>query len=208
MRCSKFPFFFLAPLLLTTCFRLKIDTWVPDFQKVIGEQIATIRRKLGVPIIFHVEDYVFGDAPMTLVEKEHTYFSLLEHGLRFGVEYLVVDLKYSPEGVRRLVRLSGRTKVIGQYLAKETTSWRWDDSNRMIEYANAKALGCDLLRFVRATSDPHDNNAVRIFLDRIDTIPNHIPVCNMPFLHMTRTRSAVCTGCGGFYEHGIRHLCF
>lgn len=169
--------------------RLKIDTWVPDFQKVIGEQIANIRRKLRVPIIFHVEDYVFGDNPMTLVEKERTYFSLLEHGLRFGIEYLVVDLKYSPEGVRRLVHLSGRTKVIGQYLAKETTNWRWDDSNRMIEYANAKALGCDLVRFVRATSNPQDNNAVRVFLDRVDTIPDHIPVRIKSSLHRTTISS-------------------
>lgn len=117
---------------------------------------------------------------MPLVEREHSYFSLLEHGLRFGVEYLVIDLKYSPEGVKRLVELSGRTKVIGQYLASESTSWRWDDGARVAEYANAKALGCDMIRYVRATSDPRDNNAVRIFLNKIDTIPDHLPVCKPP----------------------------
>lgn len=145
-------------------------------QKIIGEQIATIRRKLGVPIIFHVEDYVFGDVPMTLVEKEHHYFSLLEHGLRFGVEYLVIDLKYSPDGVRRLVKLSGRTKVIGQYLAKQETDWSWTDQQRIVDYANAAGLGCDMVRFVRQTSDPKDNNAVRMFLSKIDAIPKHVPV--------------------------------
>ena len=170
-------------VMLTASFRLKIDAWVPDFEKVIGEQIATIRRKLGVPIIFHVEEYVFGDTPMTLVEKEHAYFSLLEHGLRFGVEYLIIDLKYSPQGVRRLVKFSGQTKVIGQYLARETTIWRWDDEIRMDEYANAKALGCDMVRFVRATSDPQDNNAVRIFMNKINTIPDHLPVRNPTFLN-------------------------
>ena len=122
---------------------------------------------------------MFGDTPMTLVEKEHTYFSLLEHGLRFGVEYLVIDLKYSPEGVKRLVKISGRSKVIGQYLAEKGTSWSWNDGTRMTEYANAKDLGCDMVRFVRRTSDPRDNNAVRVFLNAIETIPDHLPVCEI-----------------------------
>lgn len=144
--------------------------------KTIGEQIATIRRKLGVPIIFHVEDYVFGDSPLTLVEKEHHYFSLLEHGLRFGVEYLVIDLKYSVERVKQLVKHSGRTKVIGQILAKQEVEWSWHDPARMNEYAMVSNFGCDLIRFVRQTSNPHDNAAVQAFLKKIDAIPNHLPV--------------------------------
>ena len=156
--------------------QLKIDTWAPDLQKVIGEQVATIRRKLAVPIIFQVEEYVFGDSQISVSEKEHAYFGLLEHGLRFGVEYIVVDLKYSSDRVARLVQSSGRTKVIGNYLAREENSWGWDDENRMIQYRKAKSLGCDMVRFVRATSKPADNDTVRAFLTKIESMPDHLPV--------------------------------
>jgi shikimate kinase len=34
--------------------QLKIDTWSPDLQKLIGKHVATIRRNLRVPVIFQV----------------------------------------------------------------------------------------------------------------------------------------------------------
>jgi shikimate kinase len=39
--------------------QLKIDSWSPDLQKLIGKQVATIRRNLGVPIIFQVRLFFF-----------------------------------------------------------------------------------------------------------------------------------------------------
>jgi hypothetical protein len=113
---------------------------------------------------------------MTLVEREFHYFNLLESGMRFGVEYLVVDLKYSTESIRRLVQLSGRTKIIGQYLARDVPNWTWDDAARLDEYAKAEGLGCNMVRFVKATADPRDNHAVSAFLRKVDTISGHLPV--------------------------------
>jgi 3-dehydroquinate dehydratase type I len=156
--------------------QLKIDTFLPDFQKTIAKQVATIRRKLGVPIIYHVEENVFEGSQYSLSEKEDIYFGVLEYGLRLGVEYLVVDLKYSSNPVSQLVHCSGRTKIIGQYLAKEENSWAWDDESRIIQYRRAKSLGCDMVRFVRATSKERDNETVRAFVRKIESIPDHLPV--------------------------------
>lgn len=39
--------------------QLKVDTWSPNLQKSIGKQVATIRRSLGVPIIFQVRATVY-----------------------------------------------------------------------------------------------------------------------------------------------------
>lgn len=69
--------------------QLKIDAWSPDLQKLIGKQVSTIRRSLGVPVIFQVEDYAFEDSNLSPQEKEEAYFVLMEYGLRLGVEYLV-----------------------------------------------------------------------------------------------------------------------
>lgn len=155
---------------------MKVDAWLPDLQKVIGEQIATIRRKLCIPIIYHVEDYVFEGSQLSLVEQEDSYFKLLEHGLRFGVDYMVVDLKYSWDKVRRLMACCGRTKIIGQFLAKQEVEWSWLDPARINEHTAAKDLGCKLIKFVRQTSKEDDNTAVQAFFRNVDAIPNHLPV--------------------------------
>ena len=155
--------------------QLKIDARVSDMQKFIGKQIATIRRKLAVPIIYHVEENVFEGASYTMPEKEDIYFSLLEYGLRFCVEYIVVDLKYSSSNIHRFVQHSGRSRVIGHHLAKEENSWGWDDESRMIQYRRAKSLGCDIVRFARATSKASDNDTIRAFRAKVEAIPGHLP---------------------------------
>ncbi|PBP28474.1 hypothetical protein BUE80_DR000509 [Diplocarpon rosae] len=156
--------------------QLKIDTWSPDLQKLIGKQVATVRRSLGVPIIFQVEDYAFENAHLSLQDKEEAYFMLLEYGLRLGVEYIVVDLKYSSDRFSHIVRSSGRTKVIGYHMHREDESWGWDDESRMIQYRRAKSLGCNIVRFVRTTSKASDNDTVRKFVNKIEAMPDNLPV--------------------------------
>jgi 3-dehydroquinate dehydratase type I len=156
--------------------QLKVDVIMPNIQKTIGKQIATIRRKLGVPIIYQVEENVFDGSESSVPEKEDVYFALLDHGLRFGVDYIVVDLKYSSTCISRLVQHSGRTKVIGHHLHLEKNSWGWDDESRMIQYRRAQSLACDIVRFVRATSKESDNETVRAFRAKIEAIPGHLPV--------------------------------
>ena len=109
-------------------------------------------------------------------EREHAYFLLMEWALRLAVEYIIVDLKYSSDRVVHLVRSSGRTKVIGQYLSRDESPWEWDEDARMIDYDWAKLLGCDMVRFVRSTSKASDNDLVRAFVNRIESIPGHLPI--------------------------------
>lgn len=156
--------------------QLKIDTWSPDLQKLIGKQVATIRRSLGVPIIFQVEDYAFENSHLSLQEQEQAYFLLMEYGLRLGVEYIVVDLKYSSDRFSHIVRSSGRTKVIGYHMHREENSWGWDDESRMIQYRRAQTLGCDIVRFVRRTSKVSDNDTVRQFVNKIESLSDRLPV--------------------------------
>ncbi|KAH7317739.1 quinate pathway repressor protein-like protein QutR [Rhexocercosporidium sp. MPI-PUGE-AT-0058] len=156
--------------------QLKIDTWSPNFQKLIGKQVATIRRSLGVPIIFQVEDYAFENSRLSLQEQEHAYFLLMECGLRLGVEYIVVDLKYSSDRFSHIVRSSGKTKVIGYHMHREENSWGWDDESRMIQYRRAQSLGCDIVRFVRRTSKASDNDTVRQFVNKIESLSDRLPV--------------------------------
>ena len=139
-----------------------------------------------------MEGYAFEGSQLSAEEREHAYFMLMEYGLRLGVEYIIVDLSYSPERVAHLVRSSGRTKVIGHYLSRDEIPWSWDDEARMMEYNKAKLLGCDMVRFVRATSIESDNDSVRAFVGRIESIPDHLPVRAFSFAASFRSLLA-CT---------------
>ncbi|KAF7918671.1 hypothetical protein BELL_0001g00690 [Botrytis elliptica] len=157
--------------------QIKVDALrSPDIQRDLAKQVSTVRRELGVPVILHAEEYAFEGLSLSLSQKEDVYFALLEHGLRLGVEYIVIDLKHSSDRVMQLVRSSGRTKTIGHYLHRVENSWGWDDESRMIQYRRAESIGCDIVRFARATSKESDNETVRGFLRKIESIPGHLPV--------------------------------
>ncbi|KAJ8060738.1 hypothetical protein OCU04_011042 [Sclerotinia nivalis] len=157
--------------------QIKVDVLrTPDIQRGLAKQVSTVRRELGVPVILHAEEYAFEGLSLSMSEKEDIYFALLEHGLRLGVEYIVVDLRYPSDRVMHLVQSSGRTKIIGHYLHRAENSCGWDDESMMIEYRRAESLGCDMVRFARATSKESDNATVREFLRKIESIPGHLPV--------------------------------
>ncbi|KAI9642612.1 hypothetical protein NHQ30_009417 [Ciborinia camelliae] len=157
--------------------QIKVDALTsPDIQRVLAKQVSTVRRKLGVPVILYTEEYAFEGLSLSISEKEDIYFGLLEHGLRLGVEYIVIDLRYSSDRVMQLVKSSGRTKIIGHYLHRAENSWGWDDESRMIQYRRAESIGCDIVRFARATPKESDNETVREFLRKVESIPGHLPV--------------------------------
>ncbi|RAL58937.1 hypothetical protein DID88_009228 [Monilinia fructigena] len=131
--------------------QIKVDALTsPDVQRELSKQVFTVRRKLGVPVILFAEEYAFEGLSLSLSEREDIYFGLLEHCLRLGVEYIVIDLKYSSDRFMHLVQSSGHTKIIGALFAS--------------------------FRFARATSRESDNESVRRFLRRIESIPDHLPV--------------------------------
>ncbi|ESZ92487.1 hypothetical protein SBOR_7150 [Sclerotinia borealis F-4128] len=157
--------------------QIKVDALTsPDIQRELAKQVSTVRRELSVPVILHAEEYAFEAISLSISEKEDIYFGVLEHGLRLGVEYIVIDLKYSSDRVMHLIQSSGRTKIIGHYLHRVENSWGWDDESRMIQYRRAESIGCDIVRFVRATSKESDNEMVRGFLRNIESLPSHLPV--------------------------------
>ncbi|KAG4025166.1 hypothetical protein MFRU_064g00030 [Monilinia fructicola] len=157
--------------------QIKVDALTsPDIQRELSKQVFTVRRKLGVPVILFAEEYAFEGLSLSLSEKEDIYFGLLEHCLRLGVEYIVIDLKYSSDRFMHLVQSSGHTKIIGHYLHRVENSWGWDDESIMMQYRRAESLGCDIVRFARGTSKESDNESVRRFLRRIESIPDHLPV--------------------------------
>jgi 3-dehydroquinate dehydratase type I len=137
---------------------LRIDAWFPSIRIVVDKQVAQLRRKIGVPIILYVENGIS--------DEEETVLTLLHHGLRLGVDYLVVSLKLRDDSIRKLVQAKGGTKIIGEYTEENPGASSWLDVSRIAMYQRARWVGCDIVRLLQEALSKRDNDDVRNFLDK------------------------------------------
>ncbi|CAK7218553.1 hypothetical protein SCUCBS95973_003527 [Sporothrix curviconia] len=130
------------------CVELIIDHWPEDMLGVIARQVALIRRKLTMPIIYSVEEKPREERTRPQEERDRVDTELYELGLRLNVEYLSLDLNRNNDLVRHVLARRGRTNIIGNFWYPGLTAPRWSSSILVQEYERAKALGCNVVRIV------------------------------------------------------------
>lgn len=131
------------------CIELIIDTWPEDLLNIVATQVALIRRKLRVPVIYHVEENPRGERRRSVEEKMTMDIELLNLGLRLGVDYLSLDLLRPPEMSDFVLAHKGRTKIIGNFTFAGFGAIHWHDERTFEHYRRAQALGCDIVRMAR-----------------------------------------------------------
>ncbi|KAI1877021.1 uncharacterized protein JN550_001093 [Neoarthrinium moseri] len=152
-----------------------VDTWPDNIMDVLATQVATIRRKLGLPILYHVEENPREERQRSQEERDAVDFTLMLHGLRLGVEYLSLDLERSEEVVSQIISLRGRTKIIGNYTLKGFNAPKWSDPIYIQYYRRAQALGCSVVRFARFCAQNRDDEARQRLMDHINSMPDPKP---------------------------------
>jgi len=158
------------------CIELVIDHWPDDLFNVVAKQVALIRRKLGVPIIYHVEENPRGERRRPPDEKDSMDAELLELGLRLGVDYVSLDLQRNEALIDRVLRHKGRSKVIGNFWHLGFGALPWLDERQMENYARAQALGCDVVRIVRFCAGDSDVHILEEFRRKVQyTFPDPKP---------------------------------
>ncbi|KAK3292339.1 uncharacterized protein B0H64DRAFT_426475 [Chaetomium fimeti] len=158
------------------CVELIIDHWPDDLLNIIARQVALIRRKLGVPIIYHVEENPRGERRRPPDEKNTMDAELLELGVRLGVDYVSVDLQRDEALVNGVMRRRGRSKIIGNYWYMGFGALPWQDEQQLDNYRRAQALGCDVVRMVRFCSNDSPVEYLDDFRKRLrDAIPDPKP---------------------------------
>ncbi|KAJ4300424.1 hypothetical protein N0V88_003099 [Collariella sp. IMI 366227] len=158
------------------CVELIIDHWPADLYNVIARQVSLIRRKLGVPIIYHVEENPRGERRRTPAEKNAMDTELLDLGLRLGVDYISVDLQRDSALVNRVLQHRGRTKIIGNYWYMGFRALAWQDDQQLTNYLHAQSLGCDVIRMVRFCTNDSPAEYLTSFKSRLHaTIPDPKP---------------------------------
>jgi len=138
----------------------------------ISEQFAALRRQSSVPIVYHVKTRDQGGcflANPRNINEEKAYLSLLDHGLRLGAEYLIVEFGFSDQAIRDLVARKGATKIIGSFFeARQGEEFGWGSSERLRVYEQGAMLGCDLVKLSQKARNTEDNFAAISFAHDID----------------------------------------
>ncbi|EOO03985.1 putative repressor protein [Phaeoacremonium minimum UCRPA7] len=159
------------------CVELVIDHWPTDLSTFIARQVALIRRKLAVPIIFHVEENPRDEPKRSAEDRKRMDTELLELGLRLGVDYLSIDLQRTDIPITHLLEHRGRSKIIGNFWNLGLATIPWSDESQVENYKYAQSLGCDIVRMVRFCSGDSTNEMLTEFRDKIQAlIPDPKPV--------------------------------
>ncbi|KAJ5385821.1 hypothetical protein N7509_008362 [Penicillium cosmopolitanum] len=152
---------------------LCVDRWGSDMPNVISKQVSILRRNAQAPVILSVDtsrtEIGAADVP------DSQYFDILEHGLRLGVEYLVIDLEQNPTRLTEVIRARGKTKIIGQRVFEPSSNIKWEDEECVHSYQKAEKMNCQLVRFLRVATSREDNATVLEFTNRIRSMPGEHP---------------------------------
>ncbi|KAI1336011.1 hypothetical protein F5Y15DRAFT_216182 [Xylariaceae sp. FL0016] len=154
---------------------LIIDIWPSNVLELIAIQVALIRRKIDVPIIYHVEENPREERRRTLLERDEMDLELMLHGLRLGVEYLSLDLERSEDLVTQIFAMRGRTKILGNYIVKGFGAPHWNDDIYFQRYQRGQVLGCNIVRIARFAATDRSDELLAQFMNKIEKLPEPKP---------------------------------
>ncbi|KAJ5226785.1 uncharacterized protein N7469_006791 [Penicillium citrinum] len=164
-------------------FELAVDvTRTPDHMgansnlaEKISQIVALVRRKIIVPLVYHVESYTTppgssSPSPNSRSSDE-TYLNLTRHGLRLAPSFLTVDLSRDDHIINQIISAKGTTKIIGHFEAYQPLPGGWDGDEYMKVYERAKRLGCNVVRLCQPAESLEDDAALQRFRHRIESFP-------------------------------------
>ncbi|KAI1496928.1 type I 3-dehydroquinase-domain-containing protein [Biscogniauxia marginata] len=154
---------------------LIIDTWPSNMLDFIAAQVALIRRKLDVPIIYHVEENPREERRRSPEEKDVMDLELMVHGLRLGVDYLSLDLERSEGLVSQVLAMRGRTKIIGNYMIRGFGAPPWTDDIYIQRYLRGQSLGCHIVRIARFCLPERADELRQVLINKINVLPDPKP---------------------------------
>jgi shikimate kinase/3-dehydroquinate dehydratase len=172
------------------------STWITTLSK----QIATLRRKVSAPIIYHVNKNSLHQA-FDEPEVDEVYLELLHSGLRMGVEFLTVDIDLDEQLARGLQLSKGITAIIGDHFDTSPSQKTWDDPRRLERYQIARDLGCDIIRMRQFASSDEDNIAIRRLTKKLASLPGPHP----PFIGYNVGRLGRASMCYNCVLTGVTH---
>lgn len=152
-----------------------VDTWPDNILDFLAMQVSLIRRKLNLPILYHVEELPREERQRPQEERDRQDLGLMLHGLRLGVEYLSLDLERNENLVAVVLATRGRTKIIGNFTLKGFNAPKWTNPIYLEHFRRAQSLGCSIVRFARFCIQDRDEQGRQQLLDAVSAMPDPKP---------------------------------
>lgn len=141
--------------------------------KYVGEQLALLRKNTAVPILFTVRTKSQGGFfPDEAVDE---YFTLCHAALRWGCEYLDLEIGKSAAETADLLHKKGDTKIIASWHDWSGVA-KWDSAQVKQAYDQAAEVG-DYIKIVTKATDMTDNFAMLQFRSLYDKQKPLITIC-------------------------------
>ncbi|KAH9915439.1 aromatic amino acid family biosynthesis-like protein [Epithele typhae] len=138
----------------------------------VNEQIAALRHKTSLPIIFTVRTASQGGQFPDNAEKEA--FELFMAAVRNGVEYIDLEVSWSEKAITEFLVRKGRSKVIASW-HDWSGAMAWDGQAAEAKYKLANKYG-DIIKLVGKANNLEDNLTLRQFVSRMEAAPGSKPV--------------------------------
>ncbi|KAI0777441.1 aromatic amino acid family biosynthesis-like protein [Trametes elegans] len=138
----------------------------------VSEQIAALRHKTTLPLIFTVRTVSQGGQFPDHAEKEA--FELFLAAVRLGVEYIDVEISWSEKNIQDLISRKGHSKILASW-HDWSGNMRWDGQAVESKYRLAHSIG-DLVKIVGKANELEDNFALHHFVLRTQATPDAKPI--------------------------------
>lgn len=128
----------------------------------VSQQIAALRQKTSLPIVFTVRTASQGGSFPDKAEKEA--FELFHTALRLGVEYIDVEISWPKKQVDALIARKGSSQIIASW-HDWSGNLQWDNKSTTDIYRSASQIG-DIVKLVGKANSLEDNFLLHNFVAR------------------------------------------
>ncbi|KAI0746279.1 Pentafunctional AroM protein [Daedaleopsis nitida] len=149
----------------------KLGPYIPS-PAYVSDQIAALRHKTTLPIIFTVRTVSQGGQFPDHAEKEA--FDLLLTAVRLGVEYIDVEISWSESNIVDLNARKGHSNIIASW-HDWSGNMDWDGQPVEAKYKIAHGYG-DIVKIVGKANNLEDNFALHRFVSRMQSAPDAKPI--------------------------------
>lgn len=130
-----------------------------SFTEYVGEQLAILRRAVGIPVVYTVRSKGQGGAFSD--DDEKGMVELLRWGERWGCEYIDVEMCLSREAIETVVNNKGECQILASWHdVKRQTPWNSTDLEAKYDLADKYG---DIIKLVGVAHSTQDNIELEVF---------------------------------------------
>ncbi|KAI0699758.1 EPSP synthase-domain-containing protein [Cerioporus squamosus] len=149
----------------------KLGPYIPP-TAYVSNQVAALRHKTNLPVIFTVRTVSQGGQFPDHAEKEA--FELFVAAVRMGIEYIDIEISWSEKNVLDLIARKGHSKIIASW-HDWSGNMRWDGKPVEAKYRVAHEYG-DIVKIVGKADSLEDNFALHQFVLRKQAASDAKPI--------------------------------